>query len=391
MEGRNILLQELQKIFRRHDFEGTVHNGWLEFGDEQPALCADLQLASPHSAQLDVSIALPNGQVIIESFAGLGESPAEHAFAKFVQNDFHTLLNALFHDSPRKDDQVEVEDWEIASDQFTVVSGPIFLEAFGEEARRTEAPPPPGDLRREIRFALRELETDEDVVWLRCFHAETNDAETVTEVLVDNRDWTDGRERLSRLPWQPHGALSTTRTFLVAIRQSAEGRWRTPSKPIQDPSSLEAVIVDFAARCSRQSLTELLHRDLLARRGVNRRLASRVIAFTPSAFARVLHPGFKFEDDYALLDDRAEEIGIRRLSEEPEFVLATELAKRWVREPSRRDWVERAAELSAESNVIEQFRSKGEVPDDLEFIPLRIFASAIGEKPRRPKPWWRFW
>jgi hypothetical protein len=148
------------------------------------------------------------GKLLIESFAGWGsdESAAtEQAFRKLLRASMHVLL-AFLVDPKHGADQVEWESWSFGDKTWQVCLGPVCFQGtppdnfvYGELLDKLKE-----ELLPHLRIGLH---------WIRFFFNKSGYEITVSELLVDNDDWPEGRAIIEALAW-PDGTYSA-REFLM--------------------------------------------------------------------------------------------------------------------------------------------------------------------------------
>jgi hypothetical protein len=165
--------------------------------------------------QLDVEVALDAEKVIIESFGGTGstkDKAVATAWENFCRNSFHVFLAAFWERG--EDDQVTIEQWDIAGVKWKVIIGNFGIRSFG--GLPVTVPP---DLFPTIEELIKTLSLPDDCYWVRTFFCNINESETVSEVLVNNSVWETAQDTISKLDWAKEEGYYSVRNFLILQRE----------------------------------------------------------------------------------------------------------------------------------------------------------------------------
>jgi hypothetical protein len=172
--------------------------------------------------QLDIIVFLGNGETLIESFAGFGdtrEAALKWAFEAFCRGTLHVLLHAFWPAAncvvSRCDDLVDIETWKIGGGPWTVISGPMFLR-HSQGSTLVFQPA----LHPTVKASVEALSPVSDTIWVRAFVANIGNGDRSTEVLLNNDDWDDANVALAALSWEPSDHYYSCRHFLIAKRLS---------------------------------------------------------------------------------------------------------------------------------------------------------------------------
>ena len=127
----DILLQLLES----HGVSASVQSDWIETSaGHKLAASVVREMPSPEGTvnlQLDFYADLPDGRLLIESFAGLGtskEDAIKDGFQNYVTNSFHVILSSITDIA--NTDQVETEEWTIDGRKRNVVIGGMGIRRF---------------------------------------------------------------------------------------------------------------------------------------------------------------------------------------------------------------------------------------------------------------------
>ena len=119
--------EHLLELFQTHGIEAVLRDGWIAFPNHTMRANASIVRESEQhggmSVRLDVRLEIALGRIIVESFAGLGETRDEavaDALHNFTANSFHVFLAAFFRPN---DPQVTQEEWVIGGRTSRVTIG----------------------------------------------------------------------------------------------------------------------------------------------------------------------------------------------------------------------------------------------------------------------------
>lgn len=166
------------------------------------------------SARLDVELTVSSKESLLESFAGLGSTPAEaekDAFDNFCRSSFHVIAAAFYdHSEP---DQVTSELWQLAGSEYEATIGNFTLRSF-----QGGGTPIPEDLFPRLEAMIRALPASVPLYWIRAFYCNLDREEHVSEVLLNNDRWPAAESMVASLEWEPRDSYYSARLFLVLRR-----------------------------------------------------------------------------------------------------------------------------------------------------------------------------
>jgi hypothetical protein len=204
----------LLELFRRHGVEALPRDEWIVVPGRNmkanASIVREMQQPAGTSVQLDVRLEIAPWRIIVESFAGLGET-AEKAVAdalhNFTINSFHVLLAAFFHSG---DEQVTQEEW--------VVGGRTTRVTIGNVGIRGK-PPVQGEQLvgwfKHFEAKLKEQPLRPATHWIRLYYAQMQGRSTACEVLLDNDVWEEMQSEMAAFAWSSAEAFYSVRIFLV--------------------------------------------------------------------------------------------------------------------------------------------------------------------------------
>jgi hypothetical protein len=164
------------------------------------------------SAQLDVRLQLPDGRVLIESCAGIGDDSAsvvKDAVENFMRGSLHVLLHAFWLSEP--DEQVDIENWIIGENGFHAVMG-------GATGRGTQ---PSGGIPlgwfATFEDAVKSSRLSPTTHWIRVYYAQVQGQPMAVEVLFDNEPWVSVQQIIQNIEWPQTEEFYSVRFFMVLV------------------------------------------------------------------------------------------------------------------------------------------------------------------------------
>ena len=210
-ELNDILLQLLES----HGVSASVQSDWVETsGGHKLAASVVREMPSPEGTvnlQLDFYVDLPDGRLLIESFAGLGTSRNEaikDGFQNYVFNSFHVILSTI--SDVANTDQVETEEWTINGRKRNVLIGGMGIRRF-TDAEFT----PPTEWFSTVQKQIENLPLDERSHWIRCYYAQMDGKPMTIEALFDNEESSILVDTLKQIEWPIDSEFYGLRIFLV--------------------------------------------------------------------------------------------------------------------------------------------------------------------------------
>ena len=397
------LEEVLLEAFRAHGVTAVLEGGAVTFpGTPYSATAAIVEGPDPEirtPLQLDVRLAIGPRRTIVESFGGIGETREEgvrDAFHSFALSSLHVLLTAFF----RADDgQVAQEEWLVGGRKARVTVGNVGIR--GKPPARERVMGCVKGLERVIQEAPLRPGTH----WVRLYYAQMRGEILGCDVLLDNEVWEEVESTMRAADWPSSEEFYSVRLFLV-LDVAAGGA--------VSPGTAVAWLAEILAEQDDLPEDEAIEATVEA--GVPEALARRAYSFTQIAWGRALlaRLGVEFPPEYYCLDGSGEIVESGLLPEDPCFVEASHLAKRYLGSAAFRC----LALASAEMNAVNRALRGGSRPEDIEGTPVYLFLERpteegleraqrlIGEhaatlrergsaRPREParqakKPRWRF-
>ena len=210
-EAQNIT-QLLEELFKTHGFKSEEHEGWIiPNGSDYAMKGYWYPTATETTGQLTIEIFINSEMIIVESFAGLGESEVEklkNAFASFIHHDFSMLLSSLWN---KNIDSKNKELWQIGEKTYEVYSGEQGVINYDKE-KKLEIPT---SYSERIKLLICQEPLDKEFHWFTFFYANLNGLDHSTEVLKDNIKWIEGENTLTSLSWKRSNHYYAVRQFLI--------------------------------------------------------------------------------------------------------------------------------------------------------------------------------
>jgi hypothetical protein len=213
---------DLEELLQAHGLETAVYKGWVVVGGQLPGIAASLvnqrEYDNGYSVQLDIQAAVAREVIIVESFAGMGDSE-QAAILDAVENlchsSLHVFLAALWDQVD--DQQVTVERWEIGDARWRVFIGNYVIRT--SEGLQVAIPE---DAFPTTERLIRGLPLEGDLHWIRTFFSNVTLEDTVIEVLHNNEVWEAAQDAISRLEWPRTDKFYSVRNFLIMRREGIQ-------------------------------------------------------------------------------------------------------------------------------------------------------------------------
>ncbi|OJT27276.1 hypothetical protein BO221_04640 [Archangium sp. Cb G35] len=388
-------LEPLRELLQLHDVTCLEEGQWLRLGPSGPRAQAWFVNAQTHpkhcSVQLDVVLEPWTGRVLIESFAGFGETAQEaerDAFENLARCSLHVLLGAFVR---TPDEHVTLAEWEISGVRRRVILGNIQGRGAQPSAEATRT------WFQELERALATLPLVSGTHWVRVYYAQQSSRPMTLEVLLDNEEWPELKEALGKAPWPRAPHFFSQRLFLV----------------LQGGVDVSRAVAAFVDPPNRDD--ELIDEELRAQ-GATPLEAEKLVAYLPLAFAQVLmhDMGPRFANMALFVTDGSRHERPVFLPEDPLWREALRLAEKALVDRSLTgEQFNEIALRSATAHVLNNALKAGSKPEDLVFTPALITLSdeaaaelhnqvpairspAPAPPPPGPpapprKPWWKFW
>ena len=380
-------------IFKSHKIAiEKEENGWINFSrrndapfyayqSRQPKIRGDVvlkrQSQNYFTVQIDVLLQLLDGRILCESFVGMGDDEhkaIENGLANFLLSSFHVLTNAFYF---QKDEQIEIESWEINGEKWRVFVG----NAVGRGDSSEISAQMPEDVFPMLEKLIKSQNLNEESHWFRLFYANFDNKEIECEVLFDNEVWQEAVDKIKNCNWEKRTAYYTFRNFVVLVNED----YYASKSFVLDGKNRNS----FSERLIEMQLGNLVatsvklfrkHRDLedfdllkvFVDNGIPLDISRRLIEFTPIAFGRVFleNLGANLTEYYERIDvenGKVKVIEKSKLAENPIYAQALKFAQNEVNYDYDKDnflliaW--RSAEMQAMNEACDAALESGNVDE----------------------------
>jgi len=206
----------LKELFKTHDFETEEHDNWvIPKGKEYAMKGYWYPEATENTGQLSIEIFIDSETIIVESYAGIGNSAVEKlksAFSSFVYHAFPTLLMALWD---KGSDEVKVQSWKLGEEDYQVYLGNQGIINYDKEKPLIL----PAKYSKKVQSLISSEALDKEFHWFTLFYANINGLDNYVEVLKDNTKWTTGAKTLTALDWKRSNNYYAVRQFIILKKE----------------------------------------------------------------------------------------------------------------------------------------------------------------------------
>ncbi len=356
MAIHNELLLELLQV---HGASATIAGDFIHFSDSKMKVHAWVpklywyQTGEP--VQLHILFDVVEGLRISEIFVGVGDTEDEavlDAFRNFSATTLHVLLSSLLN---IESDHAYQEEWTIGGNKRQVIVGDMYVHGT--------VPAPSGELATWYENVVRKIRDQHlgpEIHWIRVYCAQTAGKSAACEVLLDNSVWNGMQTELASIKMPYDSDFYSCRIFLVV-----DGDRNFVLKPEAVVRHLTKFIAEMSDALQQDDVY-----DALVYLGIPEQMARRAYVFTQVAWGRILTDEMevKGSNEYYCFDVEGEVIEAGLLSEEPYFLEATRLARRYKSTPAYYT----LATTSADVHAINDALRKGAVLKQLELAPVGV-------------------
>ncbi len=207
----------LVELFEAYGFESEEHEGWIiPKGSDYAMKGYWYPEATENTGQLTIELFIDSEMIMVESFAGLGESEEERlqsAFGSFLHHSSPTFLMAIWGIASTK---VDIHSWSVGSETYTAYIGKQGVINY-DKTKELEIPVNYQEKVNEL--ILSELSDKEFTTkafhWFNLFYANMNGLDTYAEVIKDNVKWNAGERVLKSLSWKRSNHYYAVRQFVI--------------------------------------------------------------------------------------------------------------------------------------------------------------------------------
>jgi len=210
-EAKNIT-ELIRELFKTHGFESEEYEGWIiPKGSDYAMKGYWYPNATDNIGQLSIELFINSEMIMIESFAGMGESEQarlKSAFSSFMHHSFHLFLKAIWGvDST----SIKTEQWQIADENYEVYLGEQGVLNYDKE-NLLEIP---SSYDKKIKELIVGEALDKKFHWFTIFYANMNGLDRQAEILKDNIKWNVGEKVLNGLSWKRSNHYYSVRQFII--------------------------------------------------------------------------------------------------------------------------------------------------------------------------------
>lgn len=202
----------IKELFREHGFESEEHDGWIiPKGSDYAMKGYWYPEATENVGQLSIEVFINSEMIMVESFAGMGESESERlqsAFSSFLHHSFHAFLMAIWAVDLK---EVQKENWTIGGEHYIAYIGSQGLMNYDKENNLVI----PSSYNAKIKELIISESLSNAFHWFTVFYANMNGLDTHAEILKDNVKWNDGEKALKSMEWKRKNHYYSARQFII--------------------------------------------------------------------------------------------------------------------------------------------------------------------------------
>ena len=206
------ITQLIAELFKTHGFESEEHDGWvIPNGSDYAMKGYWYPEATEVVGQLTIELFVHSEIIMVESFAGVGESESERlksAFSSFVYHSFPLFLSAIWG---LEDKSIEIKKWLVAGNEYSVYLGNRGVMNYDKEMKLEI----PSSYATKIEELISSEPLKDEFHWFTLFYANLNGLDTQAEVLKDNIKWLSGERSLKSLAWKRSNHYYSVRQFII--------------------------------------------------------------------------------------------------------------------------------------------------------------------------------
>lgn len=348
----------LVQSFVAHDVECHVENDAVIFpGRFIEAFVVVPESTNPKIMQIDVVFCMGLGQYLVESFAGVGNTPEDagkDAWENFMRSSFHAILAGIFLPDSH-DDMVTRKTLTVGGRTYVATIGQLSIRGKAQSAADGHAHEWVEQFEKDI---ATHLSLSNGVHWLRIFHAQGGE-NVMNEVLLDNETCESLKTHAETYSFPKSDSYSSVRLFLILKNEPDIARMAKIIAGLSD-DEIQAVLV--------------------SEYGLSREEAYKAYALIQHAFGRVLlnnSLSIHFTDVAVVHDANGEVVEEIDLEQDPYFTGALELGRR-ILESGHKEDIDKFVQIamtSAEVSAVNNAFSEGAEADafnDAQFGDLVI-------------------
>jgi len=205
------IIELLKELFKTKGFKVEEYDGWIiPEGSDYAMRGYWYPEATENTGQLSIEVFVNSELIMVESFAGMGESGAERlkdAFASFVHHSFPVLCSAIWSFNSK---EIKTESWKIGSNTYTAHIGSQGILNYDKKALDI-----PNTYKEKIKELIISESLDNEFHWFNIFYANMNGLDTYAEISKDNIKWNVGEKVLKSMDWKRSNNYYVARQFVI--------------------------------------------------------------------------------------------------------------------------------------------------------------------------------
>lgn len=202
----------IQELFKTDGFKSEEYDGWIiPNGNDYAMKGYWYPEATDTTGQLTIELFINSEMIMVESFAGMGETAVErlkNAFASFLHHSAPTFLAAIWG---KASDDVHTETWTVGDVDYKAYIGNQGILNYDKEKTLTI----PESYSGRIKELITSEKLDNEIHWFNLFYANMNGLDTYSEVLKDNIKWVEGSKTMDSLSWVRSNSYYAVRQFII--------------------------------------------------------------------------------------------------------------------------------------------------------------------------------
>jgi hypothetical protein len=213
--------EQLLEIFSQFDIK-LEKNGDYYFVDSHfPGIAGQVfeleRFEDSVIVQVDIYLLFPN-QSFIESFIGHAQSVEEaiaEALEVFQVNVLHTLIKAFWENAKEVENGVGTDIWEINGYRWQIV---VSNYGYRGEVPFDEVIEDIDLLYNAIEETIKSMPLEKDIYAIRTVYHNLGNGESVVEALINNEEFPQLQQAVSKLPWRDVGSPYSVRNLVIAMK-----------------------------------------------------------------------------------------------------------------------------------------------------------------------------
>jgi len=203
--------QLLKELFKTKGFEVEEYDGWIiPEGSDYAMRGYWYPEATESTGQLSIEVFVNSEIIMVESFAGMGESGVtrlKDAFASFIHHSFPTFLSAIWSVDYKGGTK---ESWSVGSENYSAYIGTQGVLNYDKKELVI-----PETYMEKIKELIVAEPLEGAYHWFNIFYANLNGLDTYAEISKDNIKWSVGEKVLKSMSWVRSNNYYVARQFII--------------------------------------------------------------------------------------------------------------------------------------------------------------------------------